>query len=524
MNSLHQPQNILTAQDVRFYLLLLRRRIWVVVVLAMVGAAAAFAGGQYIPQQYEARTTVLVYLAPASDTPTDFAVFTSERLIRTYVQVLQKRPVIEQVIDNLQLVVAPEQLHEQLQVSYVRDTQLIEIRVQDSDAGQAARIANEFASVFLARNLELNEDLYQNAQLALEQQLAALERDIERTQTNLDQLTIDPVSFREPEYDQLRMTLLQYRNTYSVVLHNLEQVRLAEIQAQNHLHVIESAALPTEPVQPRPMLYGFLGLFAGGMTGLLLVTSLLFVSNRVQTPDEGTLTAGYSTLSAVGWLKPVSSPLLATSPRRRFPLAHMPYALLQVRLAVLAETLPLHSLLITSSVAGEGKTTTAINLALHYARAGWRTVLVDTNLHRPTLHTFFAATDTSTSGVLSLLADENLSPAACLLPTPVEGLRWLPAGQTSSTPAPLNASRLAAILDALQATADIILLDGPPLLSGAEASLLAHSSSATLLVVRLHAVDRAQLAQARELLDFLKVSCIGTVINGVAGLSHHQKP
>jgi non-specific protein-tyrosine kinase len=168
-------------------------------------------------------------------------------------------------------------------------------------------------------------------------------------------------------------------------------------------------------------------------------------------------------------------------------------------------------LLVTSSRAGEGKTTTALNLAATMALAGLRVVLVDANLRRPRLHALLACANRS--GLTTWLRDEQTDLVAALLPVGHANLRLLPAGPATVNPCQLLLTpRMATLADALAGHADVVLIDGPALLTSAEGPLLARCAEATLLVVRHGATPTETVAEALAELDG-GLTLVGALLN-----------
>jgi Mrp family chromosome partitioning ATPase len=141
---------------------------------------------------------------------------------------------------------------------------------------------------------------------------------------------------------------------------------------------------------------------------------------------------------------------------------------------------------------------------------------VDADLRRPTLHTCFQLN--GERGLTAWLRGEQAVEDAGLLPTAVERLRLLPAGPAAASSARLLlSSRMAALLAALAADADVVVLDGPALLETAGTSLLAGQVDGTLLVVRSGATPAADITQAAALLAQDGAHLLGAVLNRAPG-------
>ncbi len=173
---------------------------------------------------------------------------------------------------------------------------------------------------------------------------------------------------------------------------------------------------------------------------------------------------------------------------------------------------PLHTILITSTRAEEGKSTTLANLAVTFAQGGHRTIAVDSDLRRPSLHKLFGVPNES--GLTTLALDESSELA--LQPTAVANLRVLPSGPLPPNPSELLASqRMERIVDALKAEADFVLFDCPPIVAVTDAAVLARRVDGVLLVVSSGRTKRDHAVRAKAQLEKVNANIIGVVLNNV---------
>jgi capsular exopolysaccharide synthesis family protein len=173
---------------------------------------------------------------------------------------------------------------------------------------------------------------------------------------------------------------------------------------------------------------------------------------------------------------------------------------------------PLRTLLITSTAPNEGKSTTLANLAVTMAQAEQRVLLVDCDLRRPSLHTLFGLSNEQGLTSAILAQDEGVPP---LQATSVPGLSVLTSGPLPPRPADLLGSRrMAAMIERLSASADMVLFDTPPVVAVTDAAALAPRVDGVLLVLHAGHTRRDRAREARQLLEKVKANIVGVVLNG----------
>ncbi|MDB5054245.1 MAG: tyrosine-protein kinase family protein [Bacilli bacterium] len=168
-------------------------------------------------------------------------------------------------------------------------------------------------------------------------------------------------------------------------------------------------------------------------------------------------------------------------------------------------------ILITSAQPMEGKTTTAINLAVAYAQAEKKVLLIDGNLHEPALHLFFSLPNHY--GLTNVLSKQYKLEEA-VKESGFRNITLLPSGPfpTNSTD-PLASPNTAAMISAAKLQYDVVLIDSPALLAVTAASQWAALSDGVLLVIRSGNTKREHVFQSKRLLDQLQAKFIGSVLN-----------
>ncbi len=284
--------------------------------------------------------------------------------------------------------------------------------------------------------------------------------------------------------------------------------------------VIDQAIEPTDPIKPnRPVFIAGCIVLGLGL-GLALVCLLEHVDHSVKVPEH--LTAG------------LTLPLLGVVPRMRrnarnhrgghlwtpgTPDSVEADAYRNLRASLLGATDrhdgPIVTLLVTSAKAGEGKSTTALNLAATCARAGERTLLMDVDLRRPSLHEVFPGKEHHV-GLVDVLRGD-LPWQRTVLQTDLPNLDFLPTGDTRDVPIEvLGSLELRQLLISLSAHHyDRVILDGPAVLGLADCRMLGRIVDAAVMVVRSGSQELRSLQRAKAMLEQSRVTIAGLVFNGL---------
>jgi len=175
---------------------------------------------------------------------------------------------------------------------------------------------------------------------------------------------------------------------------------------------------------------------------------------------------------------------------------------------------PCRSLLITSAGPGDGKTTTALHLAAAHSEHGKRTLLIDADLRRPSVHRAFNLS--GVTGLSSALMGEVHWRDACLRVDGLPQLHVLPAGPPSRRAGDLMGRRLTELLEEASAEYDLVVLDAPPLLGFAEPLQMATAADAVLVVARAGQTSRKSVAAVLATLTRLRARTVGLVLNQVS--------
>jgi capsular exopolysaccharide synthesis family protein len=202
---------------------------------------------------------------------------------------------------------------------------------------------------------------------------------------------------------------------------------------------------------------------------------------------------------------------VVTIKQERSPIAEA-YRVLGANIQFSDVDRPLLTILVNSGGPGEGKTITVANLGIALAQMGKRVVLVDADLRKPTLAKYFM--QPNSRGLTSLLTTSNSRAVEFLLHTGVDNLALLASGPIPPNPAKLvGSNRMAEVIAQLKTLADVVIIDSPPSLVVADATLLARRCDAVLLVVSASATQAENLKNTKEQLAQSGTHLLGFVMN-----------
>lgn len=171
----------------------------------------------------------------------------------------------------------------------------------------------------------------------------------------------------------------------------------------------------------------------------------------------------------------------------------------------------LKTLLVTSSIPNEGKSTSSANLGVVFAKEGKKVLLVDADMRKPTLHFTFPMVNTY--GLSTILTRQHEYIEAIEI-TEVEGLYIIPAGPIPPNPSELLSSKnMEYFIQSVIQEFDLIIFDAPPVLSVSDAQILANKCDGTLMIVNSGHVDKSEVVKAKAALQASQANILGVVLN-----------
>jgi capsular exopolysaccharide synthesis family protein len=369
----------------------------------------------------------------------------------------------------------------------------------------AARLtAQTYADAYLEhRSLQLEQDL-QEAEDGINALIGDLDQQIAQAQK---ELATARVSDAEAQATVLESRISSLSDQLTTQQTSLNQLLLAASAPVGY--VVAPAYQPTSPSSPDESRNGLLGLLLGLALGVGLAFLIERLDERVRLREDIEESTGAPLLAKIPTaVMPKAGLLILDEP---YAEASESYRVLRARVLYAASQLGAGPILVTSFRDGEGKTTTAANLAVALAQAGKLTVLVSADLRRPSLVEFFGEDGPGLTDVLSKKVDVM----AALAPTAVENLSVLRTGTRVENPSEiLGSEAMLKLMDRLAERADFVIVDAPPIMGASDTLSMASRVRRVLLIADARSSKRGTIREA-----VLELRSVGADVFGVA-LTH----
>jgi capsular exopolysaccharide synthesis family protein len=458
------------------------RRHWAIVIDVVVVCMGLMAySHEHKGKTYSATASVAFQSGTLSDAALQISPSGStepQREADTEVLIAHSPEVAAAAVQQLRLSVRASELLEEVKVEAAPNADVLNIIASSGNPRLAASLANAFAEQYIAFRGRSQLAGISVAQTSLQRQIAAL-----------------------PAGSAGRVSL-------EASLQRLGSLRAV---AGGGANIIGRATPPLSPTGSSLKTAIVIGLLIGLAVAFMVVFLLESLNRRIRSIEEFEREYRLPVLSGV----PQSGFRPRTAEMRTETLE--PYRILRSALDFVAVTREIKTLLVTSAISGEGKTTVAVDLAHAVALTGRRTVLIELDLRRPTFATQF-----------NLDANRGLTTALTGGATPEEllveplqdvpNLSVLPCGRIPHNPSELlGSARIATIITELAADASMVILDAPPLNPVADAQVLLSSQmiDAAILVGRLEQTKLDEVRRARSILDRHVVEPVGIVVTGL---------
>ncbi len=333
---------------------------------------------------------------------------------------------------------------------------------------------------------------------------------------NLAQIKKDLLALqgRSIQLNILRREADTNRQLYDSLLQRYKEVGVTAGIGINNLSVVDEAKVPSSVFKPNLRQNVAIALVLGVLAGVGLAFLFERLDDSFRRPED---LERILDLPMLGVVPKLATPrgddramaLIGHDDQRSF----FAEAYRSVRTALQFSTargVP-RLLTVTSAISGEGKSTTALSLAIQFAQTGKQTLLIEADLRKPSLHK--ALRLDNETGLTNYLAGGDLLPADITRPSHIPNLFAIPSGPLPPNPAELLASpRMAELLELAAERFDQVILDSPPLLGLADAVIIGNLCEGTLITVEMGATPRGYVLGAVKRLRAARVPLVGTLM------------
>jgi len=359
------------------------------------------------------------------------------------------------------------------------DADLLVFTVVDRDARLAARIATSFATEFTRYRQQLDKNSFARARARIEARLRGLDRS---------------------------------SGLYSSLVQSEERLDTVQALQSSNAAIVRDASGATQ-FQPRPVRSGILGLLVGFVFAAILAVLAEALDTRVRSTQEIEKLLGLPLLARIpepeAWMQRTGNLSMLADPHS---IQADAYGILRTNVDFFNLEHGARTIMVTSALDQEGKSTTAANLAIALSRAGQRVILVDLDLRRPMLQRFFKTGDrlgitdvVEGKATISFADDEHEGGSFAVVTTGT-----LPADAAEF----IGGRALAQTLADLREHADIVIVDAPPLLAVGDAIALSGKVDAMIVLTRLGVVRRRAITELKRVLKACPAKKIGFVVTG----------
>lgn len=428
---------------------------WFLPVIGLIlGGAAGAVAALLMTPMYTSATQLFVTTTDSTSTAAAFqgSQFSQNR-VTSYVQLLTSERLADQVIDTLELDISAEELRQQIDARVVPDTTVLDIVVTDGSPERARDLAATIATEF-----------------------ASLVEEVEATTTT------------PTEPGQASVTTIPVKVT-----------------------VLDNPEVPSSPTSPDLVRTIVMGIFIGLVVGSASAYLRVRMDRSVRDSKVASALAGAPVIGVVTRDRQLASDHVL-GPQSRSATAEA-FRKMRTNLQFLNVDEPPRVIMVSSSVASEGKSTVAVNLAVTLAAGGHRVTIVEADLRRPRIAKYLGLVDgVGLTSVLSGAADLD-----DVLQSYGNGnLSLLAAGLIPPNPSELlSSSQLSSLVAELRARNDFVIVDTPPLLPVSDGSAVAVVMDGVLLAVRHGKTRREELEQSAAMLTRVGAKTLGVILNMV---------
>jgi succinoglycan biosynthesis transport protein ExoP len=330
------------------------------------------------------------------------------------------------------------------------------------------------------------------------------------------------------QYAILRRDVESSRDLYEGLMKKLKEAGIMAGLKSSNINIVDQAAIPVEPVEPNIPLNIALALMGGLLGGVALAFIVENVDNSIRTPQDIETYCGLPSLGVIPSValdgknghKPLARAgerqlILPVTVEQRNSGSAEAFRALRTSLLLSSPGAPPQVILVTSAMMQEGKSFTALNLAVVLAQTGQKVLLVDSDMRRPAVHKYLGLP--MNNGLSACLAGTEEPEAVTIKVEEIPGLHVVPAGHMPPYPSEMLASEaMPKLLQHWREEFRYIIVDTPPVLAVTDAVVCARIADVVVLIARSEKTGRQSLVRTRDILKKVRANIAGVVVNDLS--------
>lgn len=556
---IQEPAKEMTLRDY-FYILLKRRNI-IITFFAVVATIAAIINISS-PDVYTTSSQVLIQdpMKPVKDMPEAQGISFGMEYLNTQLEIMKSISVASSVVEELDLTTkypqifgldpkgAAKRIKGMISIKQVGDSRVFYAICKSTNSNLSAEVANALVDVYVEKNIIasflMSKDLVEKwfpgergGRLKLETlygKLGGLSRDemiqslptvamnpkIIELKTKKEKLEQDLTRYAKKYTDrhpkvinakrELQIIKEEMKNAVEAIVNEIKDAMSGKFQTSN-IKIIEYADVPQAPTGPKRLRNFILISIMALFIGCSLVIFVDYLDNTVKTQED---VERHIKLPYLGYVPLVKDKkkIVANPDEHKSSLME---ALRNIRTSIVFSAPPdlLKSMLVTSALPQEGKSTISVNLAIAIAADGTRTLLVDGDMRRPSLHKML---DLNNTLGLSNYLTSKISIDDIIQETKFQNLKFVSCGPIPPNPSELFGSyRMKDLLDEAKTRFDRIIFDAAPIFGISDSVVLAKALDGTIQVIRFGKVSWDVVNKSKNRLQGLGVKITGVIVNSV---------
>lgn len=329
---------------------------------------------------------------------------------------------------------------------------------------------------------------------------------------------------RSTEYDLMKQDVQGSTDIYDAVLKKFQESDLMGKMNMTSVQLLDKATPPNRPVRPRKALNLILGVIIGSLGGIGFAFLFEYIDSTYKSPEDVEEHLALPFLGMVPRINELKK-TVGTATAKPFavnPKSTVAEAFRNIRSNILLSTGDTNPKVIQvcSPIHSEGKSLVSLNTSCIMAAAGEKVLLIDGDMRKPSLHKALGLPHSN--GLSSILAMQA-SLESVITPTGINNLSFISSGPISPNPGELiGSNRMAEIIKSLRGTYDRVIIDCPPYLGIADASILTPLTDGILLVVRSEITSKEAAMKATKGMSMINAKILGVVLNDLSSKSESQ--